>query len=191
MLVVTRELESRPSWRGTLTRPVTANQLFIYGKVAQQVQCSGLLFVIILEDVIILDTNLKGIITEQKVITALLEQEIPVSIPVGDKQRYDLIFDYNNHLYRLQVKTSTEGTYEGTFKFSCRSITSSSKGNQIHKYSKDEIDFFGTIWEDKCYLVPVEECSNSKVLRLIPPKNNQDYNKAEDYLLENQLKKLG
>lgn len=125
-------------------------------------------------------------------IIAFLEQRIPVSVPIGDKQRYDLVFDYNNHLYRLQIKTASMGRHEGTFKFSCRSITCSSKGNQIHKYSKDEIDFFGTVWDNKCYLVPVEECSNSKVLRLIPPKNNQaNYNKAEDYLLENQIKKLG
>ena len=31
-----------------------------------------------------------------------------------------------------------------------------------NKYSKEEIDYFATYWEGKCYLVPVEECSTEK-----------------------------
>lgn len=138
-----------------------------------------------------MDVNLKGTITQQKVALSCLEQGLAVSVPIGDKQRYDLIIDYNNNLYRLQVKTAEKGRHPDTFKFSCRSIVSAKNGNKIHKYSAEEIDFFATIWEDKCYIVPVSECNNSKVLRLTPLKTKKiKYNLAEDYLLENQLHKM-
>ena len=44
-------------------------------------------------------------------------------------------------------------------------------------------------FNDEIYVIPVEECSNTKTLRLNPPSNNNpNYNKAEDYLFENIFK---
>ena len=38
---------------------------------------------------------------------------------------------------------------------------------------KEEIDFFATSYNKKCYLVPVEECSVEKTLRIVPPKSGR------------------
>ena len=47
----------------------------------------------------------------------------------------------------------------------------------------------GTYWDNICYLVPINECSVSKKLRFIPPKNGQKVGItfASDYELPKQL----
>ena len=55
--------------------------------------------------------------------------------------------------------------------------------------TKEQIDYFATWYKGKVYLIPVEECSTSKTLRFAPPSNNnQNYNKAENYEIENVIK---
>ena len=111
-----------------------------------------------------------GQITETKVILKCLINQIAVSIPYGDKARYDLILDVNQKLYRVQIKTSRLANTKGeAFMFNCYSIINGKK----HKYTKDEIDFFATIWNDELYLIPVEECSTEKTLWIdAPPHAN-------------------
>jgi hypothetical protein len=60
------------------------------------------------------------------------------------------------------------------------------------RYTKDEIDYFATFWDNRCYLVPIEETSTEKRLRFEPPKNGQvkGISFAKDYLVEEVLKKL-
>ena len=36
---------------------------------------------------------------------ALNRKGIPISLPYGDNQRYDLIIDHNNKLSKVQIKT--------------------------------------------------------------------------------------
>ena len=54
------------------------------------------------------------------------------------------------------------------FLLGCSLITSpdsiSTSNGKDHKYTKDEIDFFATYWENQCYLIPVECCSTEKTL---------------------------
>ena len=52
------------------------------------------------------------------------------------------------------------------FIFNCYSVANGKK----HKYTKQDIDYFATIWNDKVYLIPVEECSLEKTLWLETPK---------------------
>jgi len=48
------------------------------------------------------------------------------------------------------------------------------------------VDYFATCFKEKVYVVPIEECKTSKTLRLEPPANGQqNYSKAEDYLITN------
>ena len=52
-------------------------------------------------------------------------------------------------------------------------------------YKEDNIDYFMTYWDDKYYLIPVEECgAREKTLRLVPPKNGQikGISFAKDYI---------
>jgi len=89
-----------------------------------------------------------------------------VSIPFGDKERYDQIWDINGKLIRVQVKTSRLNRNEKnsenlSIHFNCKSVIN----GKTHKYSKEEIDYFATYWDNKVYLIPVEECSIEKTLR--------------------------
>lgn len=66
-------------------------------------------------------------------------------------------------------------------------------GNNRRKYKSNEIDFFCTYIDGKCYLIPFDNSyTNSKVLRFIKPKNNQNdgITYAYKYELDKQIKVL-
>ena len=116
------------------------------------------------------------------------------SIPYGDNARYDFVVDVGGELLRIQCKSSSnpkkdDGTLDlNAFAFSCVSQTTNTKGTFRRKYTEDELDYFATVYNDVVYLVPVSECSDSKTLRLAPPKNEcKTYNKAELYTVEYML----
>lgn len=131
----------------------------------------------------------KGNLTELQCITAFYEAGYQVSLPYGENSRYDLVADINGHLLKVQVKTSRTFD-ENSFIFTCRSTKSKKSGNTRRAYTKDEIDYFATFYQGKCYLVPVEECGVEKRLHLFGCKSNQSMNVsyAKDYELLTQLK---
>lgn len=49
----------------------------------------------------VLSTNQKGKITESEVLKTAISLGIEVSIPFGDKSRYDQIWDVNGKLLRI------------------------------------------------------------------------------------------
>lgn len=143
-----------------------------------------------------LETKQKGIATELRCLVAFNELGLKTSIPYGENSRYDFIVDINNHLLRVQAKTASgieneKGELAG-IKFSCRSTRVSSQGNFQRQYTKDEIDYFCTYWDNICYVVPVEECSETKTLRFFYPSNGQKtmINLAKDYTIEKQWSKF-
>jgi len=138
-----------------------------------------------------LETKQKGLVTELQCITYFYQLGYLVSIPYGENSRYDFIVDIGSKLLKVQCKSSTLKE-EGVIEFSCRSTRVNATENISRRYTKDEIDCFCTFYEGKCYLVPVEECSTSKKLRFIPPKNGQivGINFAKDYEAEVQIQKL-
>ena len=136
-----------------------------------------------------LTTQQKGITTELFVASYLLSLGYNVSQPFCQDSKYDLILDVNNKLLRLQVKTSRLGKMGTSINFNCRSTTKNSHSNKSRSYNKEEIDYFATYWNNKVYLVPVEECSALKALHLVPPTQpNQSY--IEDYSVEKILRQL-
>ena len=137
-----------------------------------------------------LNTKQKGNATEAYCLAEFISRGINVSIPYGDSARYDFIIDINNQLYRILCKTATE-EQEGVYKFSCRSCKTRASGNSQRSYTKEEIDFFCTYINNKCYLIPISEtCSHSKTLRFIPAGNGQKVTYADEYELDKQIKKL-
>lgn len=141
-----------------------------------------------------LSTKAKGNLTELQCITAFYQLGYQVSIPYGENSRYDFIADVNGKLIRVQVKTSSiRHEAKGAISFSTASTRINSTKNITNKYTKNEIDYFATFWNNKCYLVPVEEtASREKTLRFIPPANGQikGITFAKDYELEVQLAKI-
>ena len=116
-----------------------------------------------------LTSKQKGNLTELQVITYLYGLGYQCSLPYGENSRYDLIADIDNHLIRIQVKTSS-----------------------IKKGTKNDIEFFATYWENQCYLIPVSECSCQKTLRFCYPPNGQKQgiSLAENYIAEKQIQKI-
>lgn len=137
-----------------------------------------------------LTSKQKGNLTELQCLTAFYEQGCHVSIPFGENSRYDMIADVNGKLIKVQVKTSSVKNNDfNAIEFSCRSSYTNSTGVKNVRYNADEIDYFATYWEGKCYLIPISECSVTKTLRFAPTKSGQRacISFAEDYELSKQL----
>lgn len=108
-----------------------------------------------------MNTNQKGKITEIEVLSYITKLGYSVSIPFGDKDRYDQIWDINGKLLRVQVKTSHwKNENYNAFTFKCK--TTSNKKD--YRYTEKDIDYFATMWENRCYLIPITECSAEKTL---------------------------
>ena len=142
------------------------------------------------------NTKKLGNLTELQCMTYLYGLGYSISIPFGNADKYDLILDVDNKLYKIQIKHSSEcvdsnGEIE-YIKFSCTWQSHNATGYSKNKYQENEIDFFATFYNGQCYLVPVSECSMQKILRIKPPKNNQrkGINFLEDYTAEEVISKL-
>lgn len=149
-----------------------------------------LLDLIILYENKIINSKKIGNITELEVMLAFIRLGYNVLTPYGDCERYDFIVDINGKFIRIQVKTSHSENDGASFAFSCRSCNRKDGKIVHHLYSKEEIDYFATIFDGQCYLVPVEDCGAEKRLRILPPKNNQTRGIfwAKDYKLEEIVK---
>ena len=136
--------------------------------------------------VILMDTNLKGTITELKCKTYFLELGYMVSTPESPA-RYDFILDYEGKLLKIQVKTSKSDGEKISFETCSSHITRDGANRRSYQ---SEIDYFCTWFENECYLIPVTECGfREKSLRLIPTKNGQIKNIcfAKDYIAKEVL----
>lgn len=135
-----------------------------------------------------IDTNIRGTITELKCKTYFLELGYLTSTP-DSPTRYDFILDTGEKLLKIQVKTSH--LVDGQLVFKTESTHITSTGNNRRLY-EDEIDYFCTWHENECYLIPIEDCGRGrKTLRLTPTKNGQVKNIsfAKDYIAKEVLNK--
>lgn len=139
-----------------------------------------------------LNSKQKGNLTELQCISSFCELGYSVSIPYGDCERYDFIVDVGGKLIKVQVKTSRVLGDGDAIKFSCRSTRINSNGTYNRGYTSEEIDYFATFYNKKCYLIPIKECSSEKILRFKVPKNKQKEGicYAKDYELSSQIDKI-
>ena len=122
-----------------------------------------------------LSTDQKGAIAESAIAHAAAKLCIPVYAPVSEGGRYDLIFDVDSQLLRVQCKWAVRRGDVVLIRFkSCRR----SRAGLIHRsYTTDEIDLIaGYCAElDQCYALPFAEFFRRSgiYLRLNPTRNNQ------------------
>ena len=136
-------------------------------------------------------TNQKGLITEMKVMLFFIEQGYNVSQPLNADSKYDCIVDVNGNLYRVQVKTSHPAPKtKDAIEFKCCSTTTTQNHRKASGYTANDIEFFATVWENKVYLIPVEECSSSKVLHLSDETQRANWSYLKNYQAEEVLKTL-
>lgn len=133
-----------------------------------------------------------GSVTELQCISKFIEMGFNCSIPYGDAAKYDFIADVNDNLLKVQCKSSHNPKKKNgerdteAFMFSCVTQTTNTQKTTRHRYNEKDIDYFATYYLGKVYVVSVKECSIAKTLRFSPPANGgNNYNKAEDYLIEN------
>ena len=131
-----------------------------------------------------------GNITELETMLAFMKLGYNVLTPYGDCERYDFVVDTKDKFVRVQSKTSSTDDDGASFQFHCRS-SHRREGKAINeRYTRDEIDYFVTTFNGKCYLIAVEECGADKILRILPAKNGQvrGVTWAKDYELEEVVK---
>ena len=138
-----------------------------------------------------MNSKQKGNITELECMLEFIKLGYNVLTPYGDCERYDFVVDVNGKFIRIQVKTSRTNNDGASFSFSGRSCNRKDGKIIHHYYTNEEIDYFATIFDGKCYLIPVEECGADKKLRILPAKNGQvrGVTWAKDYELEEVVKR--
>lgn len=123
-----------------------------------------------------MNNKMKGEFSETRVLYEFQKYNIPVSLPWGDNQRYDMIAEFNGKLNRIQVKTSNEEE-NGAIKCYCRSSKNHTTNKKCDKYI-GEVDYFVFYNQtyDKLAIVPMEEIGEKSTitLRLEPTKNGQN-----------------
>lgn len=135
-------------------------------------------------------TLIAGDVNELKCILAFEERGYYTSIPFAGSCRYDVVVDIKGKLYRIQCKASHFYQNDiNSIAFDATRSTTNTQKTTRYKYTKEDIDYFYTHFNGYDFLIPVEETSTIKILRLKPPKNNQieQINIASDYLLDNVL----
>lgn len=122
-----------------------------------------------------MNNKTKGELSEAKALYEFQKAGIPVALPWGDNQRYDMIAEFNGKLNRIQVKTANEEE-NGSIKCYCRSSTNHTTNKNLSDYI-GQVDYFVFYNQtrDLIALVPIEEVGDKKIinLRIEPTKNGQ------------------
>ena len=139
-----------------------------------------------------LSSHFIGEITEQQVAVEFLKLGVLISKPLVQSSKYDFVADINHNLYKIQVKTGTfkEDAY---LEFATSTSHTNTKGTLNLSYSENDVDFFATMHEGECYLIPYHLCGKrTQRIRFVPTKSGQTKGIlfAKDFHLEDIIKTL-
>jgi ribosome-binding factor A len=134
-----------------------------------------------------MESHRKGELTESIVITELKKREVPVSIPFGDNERYDIVVESPNGEF-LSVQVKTGWFRDGRVKFKGVSQHTNSGGNVYKQYQGDVDYFLVYCYElDTLYWVAEEEFDTRMCLRVEEPEQvKKAINWAEEYEFDNR-----
>ena len=113
-----------------------------------------------------MNSKAKGEVSEGHVVAHLLKLGYSVSIPFGDNQRYDLIYDDGSRLWRVQVKTAR--LHRGCLVFSTASVNGFTGKKTSYR---GQIDLFMAYspHTERVYRVPVDEAGLTEVSLRVEP----------------------
>lgn len=129
-----------------------------------------------------MESHKKGDATEARVVAELKQRGIPVSIPFGDNERYDVIAAApHGGLLRIQVKTGWLD--DGVIEFHGKSQHTNSAGNTYTTYDGDVEYFLVFVPElESLYLIAESEFQTSMRLRVEEPNQvHKTINWAEEF----------
>lgn len=93
-----------------------------------------------------------------KAIEYFTSQNIPVSIPLNDTQKYDIIADFNGKLQRISIKTSRYKKSENSYEVMLKNTGGSSGNNKIRLFNNQDCDYiFIYTANEELYLIPSKE----------------------------------
>ena len=105
-----------------------------------------------------MDTKQKGDIEEQAAVLQALKRGWGVLKPVGDRFPYDLVFDLNGTLAKIQVKSAWFDKSRGNYVVDNRRTKTNRRVMLREEYSPSDFDFALAYLGDKdlFYVIPVE-----------------------------------
>ena len=122
------------------------------------------------------ETTIKGAIAEAAITAAAVELGIFVLRPLVEGRRYDLVFDIDNHLLRVQCKWAPKRG--NVVMVNLRTHRCTPHGYVRTTYSADEVDGIGIYCQAirRCFYVPIEKAAGRRAmyLRLAPAANKQE-----------------
>lgn len=129
-------------------------------------------------------TKAIGNIGEAKVLAKFVELGIPVYMPFGDNERADLLVEFANKIYKVQIKTAS-GSNNGAIRFDLTTNTQQSGETHKHVYTNDEIDLFAcySIERDKVYIIPANGQHNITI-RFDSEHGSPNSNYENDCIIE-------
>jgi hypothetical protein len=129
-----------------------------------------------------------GAVAEAAIAFEAAKLGIHVLKPMFEGGRYDLVFDMQHRLWRIQCKVARQ--HRQVVDVRARTCRRVAGGGYIRRtYGPDEVDAVAAYCPEtaRCYFVPIEDFPRSGCiyLRLAPSKNNQKIglNWAADYEL--------
>ena len=131
-------------------------------------------------------TTQKGAIAEAAITLAATELGIVVLRPATEGRRYDLVFDIDDRLHRVQCKWARRSG--GVLIVNLESCRHTPHGYVRTIYDRTEIDAVAAYSQElkRCYWLPIDVVEGKRAisLRLTPAVNNQELaiNWAADYL---------
>jgi hypothetical protein len=142
-----------------------------------------------------LTTTQKGSIAELVIATEAVKAGVTVLRPVVEGGRYDLAFEIDGQLVRVQCKT---GNLSGdVITASTRTCRHTPRGYVRTTYDTCEVDAIAIYCPDNggCYLVPLADVRGrgNLHLRLAPARNNQEFaiTYAATYAFPGAIAQLG
>jgi PD-(D/E)XK endonuclease len=146
-----------------------------------------------------MDTKLKGDIAEQAVILAALKRGWSVAKPIGDRMPYDLIFDIDNSLLKIQVKSAWFDEGRKNFVVDTRRTKTNRRQMIRQNYSLLDFDFAIIYIQDLdvFYVIPSDVfISYGSELHLVETDKRQrkprsaEYRDAWQLILERAIPKV-
>ena len=123
------------------------------------------------------ETHIKGLLTEIQCVKDFVSLGIRCFQVSDQTAKYDVLVDTGkNKMIRIQCKTSSplKSEYGDICGFKFNSSSISAHSGKSHGYSKRDIDFFYTYFQDKSYLIPVEDATQTRTfVRLEKTLNSQ------------------
>jgi hypothetical protein len=131
-----------------------------------------------------MDTKIKGDIAEQAVVLYALRQGWGVLKPVGDRLPYDLVFDVDGFLFKIQVKSAWFDKVKNNYVVDVRRTKTNRRKMIREVYSTSDFDFAVIFLEslEVFYVMPSEVfISYGSEIHLIETSKRQRKPRSAEY----------